>query len=134
VGVLKGVRWYSRHSKRRGDREEEVEKVSSQAWLRELVAEIKDGLRALYGVRLRGVFLFGSQARRDAGPESDVDLLIVLDEVPHYVGEVKRTRDLTSSVALRHDVSISCVFVSAAEWEQGEGPFLDNVREDAVAA
>ncbi len=38
-------------------------------------------LRGIYGERLRDVLLFGSWARGDAHPESDVDLLVVLDEV-----------------------------------------------------
>ena len=37
---------------------------------------VADDLRGLYGARLRKVLLFGSWARGDAHPESDIDLLI----------------------------------------------------------
>ncbi|MGI5820208.1 MAG: nucleotidyltransferase family protein [Armatimonadota bacterium] len=39
--------------------------------LDEALRELKRELEALYGDRLRGLFLFGSHARGDAHPESD---------------------------------------------------------------
>jgi predicted nucleotidyltransferase len=103
-------------------------------WLRELLDEMEEGLDHLYGERLQGVYLFGSRARGEAQPDSDVDILIVLDEVRHYYGELERTAALVSDLSLHYDVSISRVFLPASEWRQGEGPFLITVREDAVAA
>lgn len=102
--------------------------------VRKLLDEVKQGLQRLYGNRLCGAYLFGSHARGEAGPESDVDVLIVLDEVRHYFGETERISKLISSVALAYDVSVSCVFLSAEEWTRGEGPFLLTVRDDAIAA
>jgi len=103
-------------------------------WLRDLLAAYKKGLQSLYGDRLEGFFLFGSQARGDARADSDVDLLIVLDEVPSYSAELERTGELNASLALEYDVSTSRVCVSRADWERGDGPFLATVREDAIAA
>lgn len=99
-----------------------------------LLEAVKAGLAELYGDRLRGIYLFGSYARNEATPDSDVDLLIVLDEVEHYVGELERTAELASDLSLRYDVSISRVFMPDERWRSGEGPFLLTVREDAVAA
>ncbi len=103
-------------------------------WLRQLLDKIKLGLRSLYGDRLRDVYLFGSYARGEADAESDVDVLVVLDEVAHYFGETERTSGLVSSLSLAYDVSVSCVFMSAADWRQTDSPFLLTVRSDAVAA
>jgi predicted nucleotidyltransferase len=41
------------------------------------------------GARLKGVYLFGSYARGEAGEESDVDVLIVLDRVESYSQEIE---------------------------------------------
>jgi len=101
-----------------------------EGWLRNLLDEIRLGLERLYGGRLRGVYLFGSYARS----EQDVDVLIVLDEVSHYAGETERTSELVSSKSLAYDVSISCVFMSTADWSRGDSPFLLTVRDDAIAA
>jgi len=103
-------------------------------WLRDLLEAAKRSLADLYGARLQSVYLFGSQARGQATSESDVDLAIVLDEVRNYAGEIDRTSELISSLALAHDVSISRVFVSRADWDRAEGPFLHQVRSHAIAA
>lgn len=103
-------------------------------WVRELLAALKKGLDRLYGERLEGLYLFGSHARGEAQHDSDVDLVVVLDEVADYGGEIRRTSDLTASLALDYEVSISCVFMSRADWQRSESPFLANVRGDAIAA
>ncbi len=103
-------------------------------WLRQLLTQLKAGLGDLYGQRLEGVFLFGSHARGVSKLDSDVDLLIVLDQVEDYFAEIRRTSHLVSSLALDHDVSITCVFLASSEWREGRGPFLLNVRRDAIAA
>jgi predicted nucleotidyltransferase len=45
----------------------------------ELLADIRKRLQDRHGDRLRGVILYGSEARQEATPESDVDLLVLLD-------------------------------------------------------
>lgn len=103
-------------------------------WLGDLLSEVRQGLEDLYGERLQGLYLYGSRARGKEEPDSDVDLLIVLDEVEHYGGELDRSAELVSELSLRYEVSISRVLLSADQWREGEGPFLMTVREDAVAA
>lgn len=102
-------------------------------WLRNLLSEARQGLEHLYEDRLEGVYLFGSRARGEAQPDSDVDILIVLDEVGHYYGELEHTAELVSNLSLRYDVSISRIFLPASEWRKGEGPFVLTVRQDAIA-
>ena len=82
---------------------------------------------------LRGVYLYGSYARGEQDRESDLDVLVVLDRVPHYAAEVDRTGELGSSVSLKYGVSISQVFLAESDWLRGETPFLANVREEAIA-
>lgn len=54
---------------------------------REAVEEFRRRVRELLGDRLRDLRLFGSQARGDPHDESDIDVLVLvddLDEVTHY--------------------------------------------------
>jgi uncharacterized protein len=44
----------------------------------ELLQRIKERLQSLYGERFRGLVLYGSVARGDDGPESDIDLICLL--------------------------------------------------------
>ncbi len=99
-----------------------------------LLAELKDGLGRIYGPRLRGVYLFGSHARGEARKGSDLDLVIVLEEVSHYAAEIERTSLLIARLSLLAGVSLSRVFVSEAKLHSARGPFLENAREEAVPA
>ncbi len=38
-------------------------------------------LEEIYGERLRGVYLYGSAARNQLTPDSDIDIAIILDDI-----------------------------------------------------
>jgi len=45
---------------------------------RVIIADIKSRLAATFGDRFTGLVLYGSRARGDAQPDSDMDLLVIL--------------------------------------------------------
>ena len=102
--------------------------------LKALMGELRAGLQAIYGDRLKGVYLYGSYARGEADPESDLDVLVVLDRIDSYSDEVDRTGGLGAELSLKYSVSISKVYVSESSWLHGDTSFLSNVREEALAA
>lgn len=95
---------------------------------------MRKGLTAIYRKRLRGVFLYGSRARGEQGPDSDVDILIVLDRVGRYGEELERTSALASDVSLDVGLIVSRAFASEADWRAGAKPFLATARADALEA
>ena len=99
-----------------------------------LLAELRSGLEGLYRERLRGLYLYGSYARGEQRWDSDVDLLIVLDQIDAYGAEIDRTSELVSSLSLRHGISVSRVFVTQEAWRNLRGAFLSQVRQEAIAA
>ena len=99
-----------------------------------IMADVKNGLMELYGVRLKGVYLYGSYARGTSDSESDIDVLIILDKLKKYGEEVTRTSELISSLSLKFGISISRVFLSEEDWRNRQTPFLLHVREEAVPA
>lgn len=105
-----------------------------EAKLKELLTKLRRGLEHLYGERLEAIYLFGSHARDEATPGSDVDILVILDEVADYGQEIERTGYLVSELSLEYEVSISRVFISLLEWRHRDSPFLCNLREHARAA
>ena len=84
----------------------------------QIVADLRRRLGVLYGDRLEGVVVFGSQARGDADSGSDIDVLVVLSGAVRPSEEVSRTIDDVASLSLEHDVVLSCVFVGKDDFDQ----------------
>jgi len=97
-----------------------------------VLQQLRAGLEAQYGDRLDRVLLYGSRARGDAGPESDVDVLVVLRGEVDTVVEIARTEHLVADLSLEHDLVLSCVFLSLEEYYDEADLFLRHVRRDAV--
>lgn len=97
------------------------------------LGELKAALAAIYGERLRGVYLYGSYARGDFDPESsDIDVLVVLAGDVRPGEETDRSSEIISDICLKYDVLISTVPVST-DWAQSRwNPFLVQVRKEAV--
>jgi predicted nucleotidyltransferase len=101
--------------------------------LYDFIAELKVGLDGVYGDRLKGLYLYGSYARGEEDTESDLDILVVLEQFDHYAAEVDRTAELNSELSLKYGMTVSQVFVRESEWRNGDTPFLSNVREEAIS-
>jgi predicted nucleotidyltransferase len=95
--------------------------------------KLRQGFEALYGELLVQMVLFGSQARGDAEPEFDIDVLVVLQEPVDPGEEITRTGELTAAFSLEHDVVISRVFVSAEQFFDEQSPLLLNVRREGIS-
>jgi predicted nucleotidyltransferase len=100
-----------------------------------LLAELKERLASSFGDRLRSVVLFGSEARGEAGPESDIDLLVVLDRLSNdYGDELECGLAAVYPVAVRLARRVSVKPVGQEEYERGDSPLLREVRRTGVAA
>ncbi len=101
--------------------------------LDEALRELKRELEALYGERLKGLYLFGSRARGDAEPDSDVDVAVVLDHVDSVFEEIHRMGGIGSRISLQLDVNVSLIPVDVAGLTTGASLFLRNVAREGVA-
>jgi len=97
-----------------------------------VLRELRRRFEALYGERLVRLVLFGSQARGDAEPGSDVDVLVVLRGAVEPSAEIGRTIGDVAAVSLDNDVVVACVFVSEEEFLRERSPLLLNVRREGV--
>ncbi len=100
--------------------------------LQAILREFRQGLEELYGDRLVSAILFGSQARGDMEPGSDIDVLVVLKGPVHVGTEISRVGALLADVSLRHDCVMSCVFMDEGRFLRRNGPLLRNVRREGV--
>jgi len=100
----------------------------------DLLRRIRAELAAVYGPRLRLVLLYGSEARGDARPDSDIDVLVLLDEVTHYGAELHRCLSALYPLALELDRPISAKPVAIQEYETYDCPLYRRVRQEGIAA
>jgi predicted nucleotidyltransferase len=93
--------------------------------------KLKDAL--VRGFRLLELRLFGSKARGDSDPESDIDVLIVLE---NYDWEIeKAVSRLCFDINIEYGVLLVPVLYSRAEYESDltkVTPFYQNVRKEGV--
>lgn len=102
--------------------------------IRQLMQELKEGLVRIYGDRLKGVYVYGSYARGEERPDSDIDVMIVLDDYQSYGKEIDRTGELVSKLSLEYGISISRVIMKEVQWKESDTPLLRNIRIDGVPA
>ncbi|HIJ44486.1 MAG: nucleotidyltransferase domain-containing protein [Rhodospirillales bacterium] len=97
-----------------------------------VLSEYRARLEEIYGERLVRLVLFGSQARGDANPDSDIDVMIVLSGPLDDWKEVQRTSMATSEVSLKYDTVISRTFATPDQADKDSGPFYEQVRHEGV--
>jgi predicted nucleotidyltransferase len=99
----------------------------------EIAAAVAGDLRTLYGSRLRRVLLFGSWARGDAHPDSDIDLLVVLDTVDSPWEELRRMDEILWRHSYQNDAVVSALPVAERALDDAADPLLIGARAEGRA-
>jgi len=101
-----------------------------------ILAALSDAVKDHYGDRLRALAVFGSVGRGTARPDSDIDLLLVVDDLPR--GRLARVREfdaveraLKASFARSTMPPMSPIFKTPSELDGGS-PLLLDMTEDSV--
>ncbi|MBN1895905.1 excisionase family DNA-binding protein [bacterium] len=85
-------------------------------------------------VKLHQVILFGSRARGNASGESDMDVLIVVDE-PVTQELRNRVSGYAWKAGFDEGVVLGCVLYTREEWENSPerySPFVETVRSEGI--
>lgn len=97
-----------------------------------IVQRCKRALERHYGTQFQGLVLYGSAARGQATPESDIDLLVLLANPFDYSRELRQIVDVLYPVQLDSDRLISALPAAADEFEGGAQLLYRNARKDGV--
>ncbi len=100
----------------------------------QLLGQIKAQLRVAHGDRLRGVVLYGSQARGAARDDSDVDILVLLDGPINYGRDLQANLDALYPLALQIQRRISAKPIEAAEYETADCPLYRIAHREGIVA
>lgn len=85
----------------------------------QVLSEAKARLAQVYGLRFRGLVLHGSEARGEAGPDSDIDLLVLLDGPVLLGQELDRIIPALYPLQWHYDRPIHAFPADIVEYERG---------------
>lgn len=102
---------------------------NARAALRELQA----GLGKIYPVNTPLALVYGSYARGEEGPESDIDVVLIYPRAVRPGQEIDRVSIILAELNLKYQVLISVLPARRQDYRQGAGAFWQNVREEGVA-
>ena len=103
--------------------------------LRLLLHDAQAALLDLYGPWLDRLILFGSRARGDHRPDSDVDLLVVLDDQRRTLPDELREAEYVEIIVdllLKHDLLLSVVPVTRSRLAANQEPLFWHVQEEGI--
>lgn len=81
------------------------------------------------------VILYGSEARGEARPNSDIDLLILLPDIENIQSYIDKRSEISGhlfELALDLEVDISPLILPRNEWSARKTPFTVNVMNDGI--
>jgi predicted nucleotidyltransferase len=99
----------------------------------ELAKTLPERLRQSFGQRFRGLILYGSQARDQATVDSDLDLLVLLEEPISLGKDLEIIIRAIYPLQLDFEVPIHALPVSTEQWRRGDYALYRNARRDGVA-
>ena len=88
----------------------------------------------MYGGKIKKVILYGSFVRGEATRDSDIDILVLIDQ-PLNPFEVRESlSDLLFDILLEEGELVSVIAVPEHLYENYNSPFFLNVKKEGVAA
>ena len=93
--------------------------VATKQQALDIAAKAREELERIYGKRLCGVYLYGSAARDRLTPDSDIDIAIVLDQIPSRFEEHERTSQLGSDISLENNTVVTFLFIAETDFNKG---------------
>ena len=106
--------------------------VTTRRQALEIAARARAGLEKLYGERLRGVYLYGSAARDQLTPDSDIDIAVILDKIDTTFDEHERVSQLGADLSLDYDTVVLFFFATEADFQRGRFAIHRYIKEEGV--
>ena len=109
--------------------------MCSKHQVSEILSNVYTACNAALGERIHDAILYGSYARGDQQPESDVDILLTADLTQDEIARQRRQiASVASRLSLDYDVTVSIQIVPLAQFQRYAEylPFYQNVLKEGI--
>jgi len=100
----------------------------------ELLQRVKAALRDAFGERFKGLILYGSEARGEADPDSDIDLLVLLQGPVNYWEDVHTCIHVLYPLVLEIERPIDATPADIRDYETDRWPLYREVKREGILA
>jgi len=100
--------------------------------VKRIAARVKEHLVEIYGEKIKDVMLYGSHVRGEATPDSDVDILVLVDESLNPSEVRKSLSDLLLDILLEEGELVSVIVLPHSFFESHDYPFILSVRRESI--
>jgi predicted nucleotidyltransferase len=97
-----------------------------------LINQIKAHLLKIYGGKIKKVIMYGSYVRDEATKDSDIDVLVVVDQSLNPFEVRESLSDLLFDILLEEGELVSVIAVPEHFFESYNSPFNLNVKKEGV--
>lgn len=97
-----------------------------------ILERFKQYCQQQYGQRLVKLVLFGSQARGDFKPSSDIDVLVVLEAPLDWNRNSQLVTEFIADVSIETGELISCIFMDSDRFQNAREFLLAAIRHDEI--
>ncbi len=102
--------------------------------IKSLVNRIKIYLQKMYSDNIKKVILYGSHVRGDATNDSDIDILVLVDQSLNPFEVRESLGDLLFDIFLEEGELVSVIVIPENFFETYNSPFMLNVKKEGVTA
>ena len=100
-----------------------------------ILTDVKNEIRKIFGDKLRHLILFGSYARNEHATDSDIDIMILVEESEERLRRYKYiVADIMGELSLKHEKLISLIEIPYNRYARYLDvlPFYRNVYDEGV--
>ncbi len=103
-----------------------------RAPVRAALADLRNALDVIYGSAAPTCLLYGSQARGDARPDSDVDVILIFSGEIDPAAEILRLGQALAEITINRGVVVAVRPIASSHYREATGPFWQNVKQDGI--
>lgn len=99
----------------------------------EMIYDLVEGLREIFAENVSQIILYGSVARREATEESDIDIAVIIEDIPISTVREKFI-EWNSEMDMKYNKVFSIVDIEKSKIDKWGKviPFYRNIQEEGV--